>query len=84
MPLEEEIKILIEPTIKKAGYKLVGVKIGFQNRSLTLIITIDKEGGVSVGDCARVSRLVEPVLDEKDFIKKKYYLMVSSPGTEKP
>jgi len=33
-----------------------------------------------VEDCAKISRLIEPVLDEKNLIREKYLLVVSSPG----
>ena len=82
MELEEEIENTIGPIIKKMGYKLIKVKLGFQNRDKVLTITIDKEGGVSVEDCAKVSRAIAPILDGKEIIKNDYILIVSSPGIE--
>jgi len=80
MTLEDKIKNLIKPLIEKAGYELVNVQLRFQRRNLILTITIKKEGGLSVEDCAKVSRMLDPILDKADFIKQKYYLTVSSPG----
>jgi len=80
MTLIGEIDTLIKPIVEGAGYKLVKVELGFQNRTQVFTVTIDKEGGVSVEDCAAVSRLIDPILDEKDLIKRKYFLVVSSPG----
>jgi len=80
MALKEEIENFIRPIVEKSGYKLVEIKLRPQGRQLVLTITINKEGGVSVEDCAEVSRLIEPVLDEKNLIKGKYLLVVSSPG----
>jgi len=82
MVLEEKIENLIKPIIEESGYKLVEIKLRPQGQQLVLTITINKEGGVSVEDCAKVSRLIEPVLDEKDLIKRKYLLVISSPGIE--
>jgi ribosome maturation factor RimP len=45
---------------------------------------IDKEDGVSIQDCDRVSRAVESFLDERDPIEQAYILEVSSPGAERP
>lgn len=82
MVLKEEIENFIRPIVEESGYKLVEIKLRPQGRQLVLTITINKEGGVSVEDCAEVSRLIEPVLDEKNLIRGKYLLMVSSPGIE--
>jgi len=80
MALKEEIENFIRPIVEESGYKLVEIKLRPQGRQLVLTITINKEGGVSVEDCAKISRLIEPVLDEKNLIKGKYLLVVSSPG----
>ena len=49
-----------------------------------LRIYIDKPGGVEIDDCQLVSEKLTTVLDEKDPIKEKYYLEVSSPGIARP
>ncbi len=48
-----------------------------------LRIYIDKEGGVTIEDCEKFSRLIDPILDEADPIENSYYLEVSSPGIER-
>lgn len=76
---------LIEPVVVKAGYELVRVmSIGQVNQ--TLQVMIDKKNGtdITVDDCAKVSRLLSDVLDEKDPIADKYSLEVSSPGLDRP
>lgn len=45
---------------------------------------IDKEGGVTVDDCADVSRQVSAILDVEDPIADKYTLEVSSPRLDRP
>jgi ribosome maturation factor RimP len=49
-----------------------------------LTLYIDKEGGVSLNDCERVSRAVDPLLDEADPIEQAYMLSVSSLGLDRP
>ena len=49
-----------------------------------LIVYIDKPGGISLDDCERISRLIEPAIDESDPIECAYYLCVSSPGIDRP
>jgi ribosome maturation factor RimP len=45
---------------------------------------IDKEGGVTIDDCVKVSREVGSLIDVKDVIKHEYVLEVSSPGLDRP
>ena len=77
---------LIEPVVTKAGYELVRVMtIGQANPTLQVMIdTIGGKTPLTVDDCAKVSRLLSDVLDEKDPIKDKYSLEVSSPGLDRP
>ena len=82
--MEQKIREIVEPLILHAGMELVNVEYLRGQKSMTLRITIDKEGGVSVDDCAQVSRLVSDVLDVKDPIPGHYNLEVSSPGINRP
>ena len=80
MNLKENIRILIEKTIKDMGYKLVDIKLGNEEGKYSLTIKIDKEGGVNINDCAQVSRIIDPILEKANLIKKSWVLIVSSPG----
>lgn len=80
-PLQE----LLEPVISGLGYETVRIMtIGQANP--TLQIMIDKLDGsdIVVEDCAKVSRGLSEILDEKDPISGKYNLEVSSPGLDRP
>jgi ribosome maturation factor RimP len=48
-----------------------------------LVIYIDKEGGVDIDTCVRVSEIISPLLDTTDLFRNRYYLEVSSPGIER-
>lgn len=48
-----------------------------------LRIYIDKEDGIGIEDCEKVSGEINKVLDEADYIKEQYFLEVSSPGIER-
>ncbi|HPY37729.1 MAG TPA: ribosome maturation factor RimP [Clostridia bacterium] len=76
-------KIVAEP-ILKLGYELVDIEFQKEQARWVLTLFIDKEGGVSLDDCERVSRAVEPLLDDKDPIAQSYFLCVSSPGLDRP
>jgi ribosome maturation factor RimP len=81
MDLKEKVRDLIEGVIEDMGYKLVDIQLGSEEGRFALIIKIDKEGGVSVEDCAKVSRVIDPILESADLIEKSWVLIVSSPGT---
>jgi ribosome maturation factor RimP len=82
MELKEKIESLIKKEIENLGYELKEIEIKQKGKAKELVITIDKEGGVSVEDCARVSRKVDPILEKEDLFERRWYLTVSSPGTE--
>jgi ribosome maturation factor RimP len=82
MELKEKVEKLIKGEIESLGYQLKKIEVKQKGRAKELIITIDKEGGVSVEDCARVSRKIDPILEEADLFERRWYLTVSSPGTE--
>ena len=50
---------------------------------LRITIDTDAEGGISIDDCERLHRAVDPLLDEADPIEESYMLAVSSPGVER-
>ena len=77
---------LIEPQVEKLGFELVRViTIGQANPTLQVMIDVaDGSRDITVDDCAGVSRILSDLLDEKDPIKDKYILEVSSPGLDRP
>jgi ribosome maturation factor RimP len=84
MMKNEKITGLIEPSIEDLGYSLWGVEYVPQGKHSVLRIYIDKETGIGVGDCQRVTRQVSTVLDVENPIQGQYTLEVSSPGLERP
>ena len=48
-----------------------------------LRVYIDKEGGIDIEDCQRLSEQLEKKLDELDPIREHYFLEVSSPGIDR-
>ncbi len=57
--------------------------IGRGRRSLVRVV-IDKEGGVTIADCEKMSRTLEALLDVEDPIPGAYMLEVGSPGLDRP
>jgi ribosome maturation factor RimP len=66
------------------GYEFVGCELRKLNTGTLLRIYIDKETGINVDDCSRVSRQVSAMLDVEDPIQGRYTLEVSSPGLDRP
>jgi ribosome maturation factor RimP len=65
------------------GYSIYGLQQSGRG-GRTLRVMIDKETGfVSLDDCARVSQVANPILDQADLIQEAYTLEVSSPGAER-
>ncbi|MCK5863028.1 MAG: ribosome maturation factor RimP [Candidatus Hydrogenedentes bacterium] len=76
---------ILEPELQDIGYELVEVEYSQQGGAVLLRLFIDKEeGGISLADCTRVTHILNPVLDETEFILGRYLLEVSSPGWNRP
>jgi len=75
---------LIEKYIESLGYEVVSIEFLKDRKGWVLRIYIDKENGVTIDDCVKVSELVSPILDVEDYINFSYNLEVSSPGVNRP
>jgi ribosome maturation factor RimP len=84
MDLEARLFELCEAGLVEAGYELVLVEVVGLPRRQTVRIFIDREGGVSVEDCARASRLIDPLIEHGGVFDHAYVLEVSSPGLDRP
>lgn len=60
------------------------VEVEESARGRVLRVFVDKPGGVTVEDCARLSERLSEKLDIEDFIPHRYTLEVSSPGLDRP
>jgi ribosome maturation factor RimP len=72
------------PLITSLGLELVEIEYKCEGRQMMLRIFIDKEGGVTLDDCAAVSKELSTLLDVEDIIPGKFSLEVSSPGLNRP
>ncbi len=75
---------LARPAVAEAGCELWDVEYVREAGAWFLRLYIDKEGGVDILDCERVSRAVSELLDEADPIEGSYTFEVSSAGAERP
>lgn len=80
----------IEGVLEELGFELVALERGGGHRRPLLRLRIDRAGsepgrsGVTVADCAAVSRAVGAMLEETSEAPADYILEVSSPGVERP
>ncbi len=80
---EQQIQQLLEPTVLAMGFELWGLEYLSQGRYSVVRLYIEGPDGVTVDDCAAVSRQVGSVLDVEDPISGDYTLEVSSPGMDR-
>jgi ribosome maturation factor RimP len=75
---------LLKPILEELELELFDLIFVKEANNWYLRVFIDKDFGVNINDCENVSRAIEKILDEKDFISQSYTLEVSSPGADRP
>jgi ribosome maturation factor RimP len=86
----DRVRAAIGPALSAQGVELVDLEFTTERSGWTLRVVIERagadgaDGGVSLDDCAEVSRDVSQVLDVEDLIPQHYHLEVSSPGLDRP
>ncbi len=81
--LEERVRSLAEPVLARHGAELVELLVG-RGRTQLVRLVADREGGIDLETCARVSEEVSRLLDAEDPIQGRYTLEVTSPGLNRP
>jgi ribosome maturation factor RimP len=82
--IKQKIFELASRVAEDEGLELVSADILGTGKRTMLRVVVDKIGGVTVGDCEKMSRSLEALLDVEDPIKGPYVLEVSSPGLDRP
>ncbi len=81
--IAERVETLVTPCITELGYRIWDVEYVKEGAEWYLRITLDSDKGIDIDDCEKVSRAINPIIDEADPIEDFYYLEVSSPGIER-
>lgn len=81
--VEEKAADLLRGPIESMGCVLWGIQFVHAGRHSTLRVYIDRDGGVTVDDCAEVSEQIGRILDVEEVIPYEYRLEVSSPGMDR-
>ena len=82
--IKRQVADLAEPILNEIGFYLVDVEYLSHHGRWVLRIYIDKEGGITIDDCAMVSGELGDLIEIKDIIQHEYVLEVSSPGLNRP
>jgi len=81
--LEPKLRAMTLPVVESCGVSLYDLMLVKEGARWYFRIFIDKEEGVTIEDCERVSRAMSDRLDEADPIPQQYLLEVSSPGLDR-
>jgi ribosome maturation factor RimP len=81
--VNDDLRAMIEPVISQLGYGLWGIEYLSQGKYSALKVYIEADAGITVDDCARVSRQLSGLLDVEEPISGNYTLEVSSPGVDR-
>ena len=79
-PVTQSVIELIEPGLLAKGLELVDVEFKKEGQNWVLRVFIDKEGGVTLEDCQKISSLVGDLIEVEEVIEPAYTMEVSSPG----
>jgi ribosome maturation factor RimP len=81
--LRERLIALIEPLVERLGFELVELEYSGGRSHAVVRVFLDGPAGVTVEDCARISREISSLLDTEDPIPCAFTLEVSSPGFDR-
>ena len=81
--IELEAEKLIQDLLSDTEYELVDLEY-VKEKNWYLRIFIDKNDGIDLDDCQKVSHLLDAEIEKTNLIKESYILEVSSPGLDRP
>jgi ribosome maturation factor RimP len=85
MRVEEDIKRFAEESLSDPGLFIVDVVLSARKGPKKVLIVVDGDNGVTIDDCAEISRAVGKRLEESPVLgDESYMLEVSTPGVDQP
>jgi ribosome maturation factor RimP len=76
----KEIENILFLPAQNEGFEIVDTEYIRESGKRVVRVYIDKDGGINMDDCEKMSRLFGQILDEVNIINESYVLEVSSPG----
>ena len=75
----------VVPVIENMGYEVVEVEYVKKSDGMNLTFYIDRDGGVQIDDCEKVSKEIDGLLEELNPTDNAPYILnISSPGIDRP
>lgn len=84
MEIADEIRRIAEDKLKEPSQFIVDVIISSRNGPQKVMVIVDGDNGITIDDCANISRDLSKVLDELPLLNERYMLEVSTPGLDQP
>ncbi|QAY65631.1 ribosome maturation factor RimP [Paenibacillus protaetiae] len=82
--IKSVVEEMVLPFLDDNGFELVDIEYVKEGSSYFLRVFVDKENGIDIDECVRISEFLSEQLDQNDPIPGNYFLEVSSPGAERP
>ncbi|WP_141500741.1 ribosome maturation factor RimP [Paenibacillus luteus] len=82
--IKADVEEMVLPYLSSNGFELVDIDYVKEGSNYFLRIFVDKDGGIDIDDCGRISEFMSEQLDKNDPVTDVYFLEVSSPGAERP
>ncbi len=82
--MNEKIQAIVEPVIEEFGAELVEIALKGSRRNQILVLYVDRPGGITINECAAISRVLLKIEELDVLLGNNYRLEVSSPGMDRP
>jgi len=82
--LQEHLERLTSQHLEENGTELIELQLAGNRNRRMIRIYVDRPGGISIGQCAMLSRGIADLLDTHEPVDGTYTLEVSSPGLNRP
>ena len=81
--MSDKIEKMATEVCTEFGLALYDLEIKTASKGKIIVVYLTKIGGVTIAECQKVSKRLNFLLDEADFVEGRYFLEVSSPGLER-
>ena len=84
MDIKEKIREIVNSNLQSPEHFIVDINVSGSTTVNKITVLLDGDNGITIDECARMSRMLSKELEEMNFSELPYLLEVSSPGVDKP
>ncbi|HEX8548392.1 MAG TPA: ribosome maturation factor RimP [Cytophagaceae bacterium] len=84
MDIKEKVKEIVSNNLQSPEHFIVDVNVSGSTAVNKITVLLDGDNGISIDECARISRMLSKELEEMNFSEHPYLLEIGSPGVDKP